>query len=168
MIDQADGAEIHALVSLQAISVVVVGVASTKIMLAVIQLVILGGSAIRAEVHLRCGAGHAQDKIVTVMPPAVLADDVSPAVLAGFGFTQREAALLVHLREGRQNKVIAHRLDISESTVKVHLRNIMRKLHASNRTQVVNILAAIQQSAPAASDMIAMADGAGSAEAKQL
>jgi DNA-binding NarL/FixJ family response regulator len=50
--------------------------------------------------------------------------------------TSRECDVLRILREGRQNKIIAYELGISESTVKVHLRNIMKKLHASNRTQV--------------------------------
>jgi DNA-binding NarL/FixJ family response regulator len=50
--------------------------------------------------------------------------------------TARERDIMRCLREGRQNKFIAHELGISESTVKVHLRNIMKKLHASNRTQV--------------------------------
>jgi DNA-binding NarL/FixJ family response regulator len=57
------------------------------------------------------------------------------APLAG-DLTARECAVLRVLREGRQNKIIAFKLGISESTVKVHLRNIMKKLHASNRTQV--------------------------------
>jgi DNA-binding NarL/FixJ family response regulator len=52
------------------------------------------------------------------------------------GLTSREWDVLRILREGRQNKIIAFELGISESTVKVHLRNIMKKLHASNRTQV--------------------------------
>ena len=50
--------------------------------------------------------------------------------------TARECDVLRSLREGHQNKIIAHRLGISESTVKVHLRNIMKKLNASNCTQV--------------------------------
>ena len=50
--------------------------------------------------------------------------------------TSRECDVLRMLREGRQNKIIAFELGISESTVKVHLRNMMKKLHASNRTQV--------------------------------
>jgi len=50
--------------------------------------------------------------------------------------TSRECDVLRILRAGRQNKLIAHELGISESTVKVHLRNIMKKLHATNRTQV--------------------------------
>jgi DNA-binding NarL/FixJ family response regulator len=48
--------------------------------------------------------------------------------------------LLEHLNRGLQNKNIAHLLGISESTVKVHLRNIMRKLNATNRTQVAVLM----------------------------
>ena len=50
--------------------------------------------------------------------------------------TARERDVLRSLRLGHQNKIIAYELGISESTVKVHLRNIMKKLNASNRTQV--------------------------------
>ena len=50
--------------------------------------------------------------------------------------TPRERDVLRSLRGGHQNKIIAFELGISESTVKVHLRNIMKKLNASNRTQV--------------------------------
>ena len=34
------------------------------------------------------------------------------------------------------NKLIAYELDMCESTVKVHIRNIMKKLKATNRTEV--------------------------------
>lgn len=51
-------------------------------------------------------------------------------------FTLREQQVLEHLKKGMQNKLIAYSLGIAESTVKVHLRNIMKKLHATNRTQV--------------------------------
>ncbi len=50
--------------------------------------------------------------------------------------TARERDVLRSLRSGHQNKIIAYELGISQSTVKVHLRNIMKKLNASNRTQV--------------------------------
>jgi DNA-binding NarL/FixJ family response regulator len=49
--------------------------------------------------------------------------------------TAREREVLRSLRAGQANKDIASDLQISKSTVKVHLRNIMRKLHATNRTQ---------------------------------
>jgi hypothetical protein len=41
------------------------------------------------------------------------------------------------LWNGSANKLIAYELRMSESTVKVHIRNIMKKLNATNRTQVV-------------------------------
>jgi len=50
--------------------------------------------------------------------------------------TSREADVRRLLRLGKPNKIIAYELAISESTVKVHIRNIMKKLHATNRTQV--------------------------------
>ena len=49
--------------------------------------------------------------------------------------TDREREVLSRLSAGRANKLIAYDLKISEGTVKAHLRNIMRKLHATNRTQ---------------------------------
>jgi DNA-binding NarL/FixJ family response regulator len=53
------------------------------------------------------------------------------------GFTQRQAQILDCLRHGMANKLIAYELNMCESTVKVHIRNIMKKLRATNRTQVV-------------------------------
>jgi hypothetical protein len=38
------------------------------------------------------------------------------------------------LREGKPNKLIARQLHMQENTVKVHVRNILKKLNASNRT----------------------------------
>lgn len=51
-------------------------------------------------------------------------------------FTPRQMAVLHHLQQGKANKLIAHALDMSESTVKVHVRNIMKKMKATNRTEV--------------------------------
>jgi two-component system nitrate/nitrite response regulator NarL len=47
----------------------------------------------------------------------------------------REAEILGCLTKGEPNKVIARRLDITEATIKVHVKAILRKLGASNRTQ---------------------------------
>jgi len=52
-------------------------------------------------------------------------------------FTAREADVLAALQQGRSNKWIAHHLNLSENTVKVHIRHIMRKLRATNRTEAV-------------------------------
>jgi DNA-binding NarL/FixJ family response regulator len=51
--------------------------------------------------------------------------------------TPRELEVLARLRQGKPNKVIAHELEISESTVKVFVRRILMKLRALNRTEVV-------------------------------
>ena len=52
------------------------------------------------------------------------------------GFTRRQSQILACLRRGMANKLIAYELNMCESTVKVHIRNIMKKLNATNRTQV--------------------------------
>ncbi len=49
--------------------------------------------------------------------------------------TQREGEILQQVAAGLANKEIAHRLGISERTVKNHLSNIMEKLHVNSRTQ---------------------------------
>jgi DNA-binding NarL/FixJ family response regulator len=54
-------------------------------------------------------------------------------------FTARQAAVVEALRRGKANKIIAYELKMRESTVKVHVRNIMKKLHATNRTEVAYI-----------------------------
>jgi DNA-binding NarL/FixJ family response regulator len=52
-------------------------------------------------------------------------------------FSPRQLQVLERLRQGKQNKIIAYELGMCESTVKVHIRLIMKKLNARNRTQVV-------------------------------
>jgi DNA-binding NarL/FixJ family response regulator len=51
--------------------------------------------------------------------------------------TPRENEILSRLRRGQPNKIIAYELSLTESTVKVHIRNIMRKMGAINRTEAV-------------------------------
>jgi DNA-binding NarL/FixJ family response regulator len=53
--------------------------------------------------------------------------------------TAREIEVLRHIGGGNRNRDIAERLSISEETVKVHIRHIMEKLGASDRTQAVTI-----------------------------
>ncbi len=86
-------------------------------------------------VHLVCAGG-------TFAPTNALlsssgARDGSEGTPLIEGFTQRQAQILDCLRRGMANKLIAYELNMCESTVKVHIRNIMKKLKATNRTQVV-------------------------------
>ncbi len=55
-------------------------------------------------------------------------------------FTSRQSSVMEALRRGKANKIIAYELNMCESTVKVHIRNIMKKLKAKNRTEVAYIL----------------------------
>jgi DNA-binding NarL/FixJ family response regulator len=63
------------------------------------------------------------------------------------GLTPSEQRVLELLRTGQPNKAIARELNIGESTVKVHVRRIMKKLNVANRTQAA---LAAQQMADAA------------------
>jgi DNA-binding NarL/FixJ family response regulator len=54
---------------------------------------------------------------------------------ASQALTPREEEILCELANGATNKEIANTLSISEHTVKIHLKNILKKLHMSNRTQ---------------------------------
>jgi DNA-binding NarL/FixJ family response regulator len=53
--------------------------------------------------------------------------------------TKREIEVLRHVAEGNRNRDIARLLFISEETVKLHIRHIMEKLGANDRTQAVSI-----------------------------
>lgn len=61
----------------------------------------------------------------------------APAVRtpAASGLSEREMQILRCLVNGDPNKVIANRLKITEATVKVHLKGLLRKISVSNRTQ---------------------------------
>ena len=65
-------------------------------------------------------------------------DEVSPR-----GLSARETVILRCLMQGDSNKLIARRFDITEATVKVHVKAILRKIHAKNRTQAAIWAAAI-------------------------
>jgi DNA-binding NarL/FixJ family response regulator len=53
--------------------------------------------------------------------------------------TNREIEVLKQVAEGNANKLIAVRLEISEETVKAHMKNILSKLNANDRTHAVTI-----------------------------
>ncbi len=81
------------------------------------------------------------------IPPQVLAEEGTPLSLESesedgprpraCGFTPRQTEVFDLLRQGKSNKLIAYELRMQESTVKVHVRQIMRKLKAINRTHAV-------------------------------
>ncbi len=58
-----------------------------------------------------------------------------PAELGDKGLSRRELEILCLVIEGKSNKTIANSLRIGDATVKIHLRRILKKIHATNRTQ---------------------------------
>jgi DNA-binding NarL/FixJ family response regulator len=77
---------------------------------------------------------HAGKKRIPADVAAHLAEHMGDETL-----TPREAQVLQQLAEGNRNKDIGELLFISEETVKVHIKHIMEKLGASDRTQAVAI-----------------------------
>jgi DNA-binding NarL/FixJ family response regulator len=77
---------------------------------------------------------HAGKKRIPPQLAAQLAEHMSDESL-----TEREVEVLGQIAGGNRNRDIAERLFITEETVKVHIKHIMEKLGASDRTQAVAI-----------------------------
>ena len=62
--------------------------------------------------------------------------DTAPARKAtSHGLSEREGQVLQCLVQGDSNKMIGNRLNITEATIKVHMKSLLRKINATNRTQ---------------------------------
>jgi len=77
---------------------------------------------------------HAGKKRIPSQVAARLAEHLSDEAL-----TTREIEVLTQLAGGNRNRDIAEKLSITEETVKVHIKHIMEKLGANDRTQAVAI-----------------------------
>ncbi|WP_183452240.1 LuxR C-terminal-related transcriptional regulator [Microvirga lupini] len=99
-----------------------------------LELVMLGEIFIPGAVgltlldQLRSGQAGGLSQLITLSPandPALLMNKLS----------EREAQILRCLTQGASNKLIARELGVAEATVKVHIKAILRKVKAVNRTQ---------------------------------
>jgi DNA-binding NarL/FixJ family response regulator len=70
--------------------------------------------------------------------PPEIATEIAEHI-ADDALTEREIDVLRRVAAGKSNKVIAAELDISEGTVKTHMKSILPKLDASDRTHAVMI-----------------------------
>src|SRR4029079_2907140 len=77
---------------------------------------------------------HEGKKTIPSQVAAQLAEHIGQETL-----TPREIEVLQHVAEGNRNRDIAELLSITEETVKMHIKHIMEKLGASDRTQAVSI-----------------------------
>jgi DNA-binding NarL/FixJ family response regulator len=107
------------------------------------------------EIHRALQAG-ARGYLLKNMPPSELLDVVRqvhagrkripPAIashlaehMSDENLTEREVEVLREVADGNKNREIARKLFIAEETVKVHIKHIMEKLGATDRTQAVAI-----------------------------
>ena len=107
------------------------------------------------EIQRALGAG-ARGYLLKSMPPGDLVEairgvhagkkripkEIATQIAEHLGeetLTERETEVLRRVAGGNRNRDIAEQLFISEETVKVHIKHIMEKLYASDRTQAVAI-----------------------------
>ena len=111
------------------------------IWLSTIRLLLAGGEYIPPRLISRLGkptpvdsgndpAGSANRRLVSISPPSTEPPQRSVSTL-----TCREMDVLKLVARGRQNKLIAAELKLSEHTVKLHLHHIISKLGVTNRTE---------------------------------
>ncbi len=73
----------------------------------------------------------------TFMPLSLMRDEMNSQSTNSSPLSAREMTVLNFLGEGKQNKEIANLLDLSEATIKMHVKSICKKLDANNRTHAV-------------------------------
>ncbi|WP_210485150.1 LuxR C-terminal-related transcriptional regulator [Microvirga antarctica] len=99
---------------------------SVEVLLKSLDLVMLGETVFPSAAIELVGQGD-------VTPVAAVDHDVNE--VSPRGLSVRETVILRCLMHGDSNKLIARKFDITEATVKVHVKAILRKIHAKNRTQ---------------------------------
>jgi DNA-binding NarL/FixJ family response regulator len=114
------------------------GLCSTKMdrdaLIRALELVMLGETFISSAVVLTMlddmpQAPESQPNMTPALTPA------NDTATIAHNLSSREVQILRRLMEGESNKVIARKLDIAEATIKVHIKSILRKVQAKNRTQ---------------------------------
>jgi DNA-binding NarL/FixJ family response regulator len=91
-------------------------------------------SAIRMELPAAIRATHAGRRYITPEVAAELAAHVTDDALS-----PREIDVLKLVAAGGSNRRVAHHLSVTEDTVKAHMKSIMNKLSAKDRTHAVTI-----------------------------
>ena len=90
----------------------------------------------RAFQVILSGGSYAPESALAQLPAAARRDNGSP-----WSLSARQMDVAALLVDGMSNKQIARRLDIVESTVKLHVSAILRELRVANRSQAVLVIA---------------------------
>ena len=76
------------------------------------------------------------DRLTTLLAQALRHQEVPRSEGPDYAsLTPREKDILRHIAEGLSNKMVARRLDISEGTVKVHVKHLLKKLGLRSRVE---------------------------------
>jgi two-component system nitrate/nitrite response regulator NarL len=76
-----------------------------------------------------------KEALVTTAKASVEPRDYRLATSGQSPLSPRERQVLIALAEGKSNKLIARQYGLSEATIKVHLKSVLRKIGKHNRTQ---------------------------------
>jgi two-component system, NarL family, nitrate/nitrite response regulator NarL len=104
-----------------------------EVLIKSLELVMLGETVVPTAVLRTLAIGPAQDRDQPLHQNSPA--EPSPSDLTTCKLSAREAQILNCLRQGAPNKAIARKLNVTEATIKVHVKAILRKIGASNRTQ---------------------------------
>ena len=118
---------------------VVLSTSDRQILIRCLELIMLGERIFPSELILSKyteNSAHAED------PQDIESESATPELPSQIGkLSDRELEILSWLKEGAQNKVIARNLAVTEGTIKVHVKAILKKLGAKNRTQAAMMAA---------------------------
>lgn len=130
--------------------------------LSVVGLLMRGGEYVPAALLRACARSrphaadtHPPDMHPDIHPgtqPAHAGDTVARrggAMVSMQDLTERERQVLGLVARGRQNKLIATDLNLSEHTVKIHIHNVIRKLRVHNRTEAAALYLRAASARPA-------------------
>lgn len=107
------------------------------VFMAAVDLLMKGGEHFPSALMSRLrGSKPALETAQAAAKPAALT--VPSRFGEAYVLTTREVQILDLLCKGTQNKIIADRLHLSENTVKVHVRNIYKKMNVRNRTEAAS------------------------------
>lgn len=105
---------------------------SSKVFARAIAIVMAGGTFLPAETLQMNGAQAPAG-------PVAHNDDADLTARLTADLTSRQQQVLVQLASGATNKEIGRNLEIAEVTVKLHIRQILRKINARNRAEAASI-----------------------------
>ncbi len=138
------GASIKAIVAEQLIRGVLPLSLRLDVWLSAVQLLIKGGEHFPSSLLGRLAPDVATDQLSSRPARAIAIGEPRLAALKMVGLTTREVQIFDLICTGTPNKVIAWTLTLSENTVKVHTRNIFRKLKVRNRTEATSRYFSVQ------------------------